>query len=144
MGNFLYDTLSACTLLQSVMSQQQQLSKLWNCTQISQNLTFHENISSLYFYTEVHVHVPFMYMYIGCSLVISQILAEFRPERATYKTMHHSFSLLSKFAKNFTVGFLNLLSTYTIHIVVWGNFPLNVSYIEFLASGAASHRKAIK
>ena len=30
---------------------------------------------------------------------------------------------LSKFAQNFTVGFLKLLSTHPIHIVVWGNFP---------------------
>ena len=29
---------------------------------------------------------------------------------------------LSKFAQNFTVGFLKLLSTHPIHIVVWGNF----------------------
>ena len=28
----------------------------------------------------------------SCSLVISHILAEFRPERATYKTLHNQFS----------------------------------------------------
>ena len=28
--------------------------------------------------------------------------------------------------KMFTVGFLKLLSTHPIHIVVWGNFPFNV------------------
>ena len=30
---------------------------------------------------------------------------------------------LSKFASNFTVGFLKFLSTHPIHIVVWENFP---------------------
>ena len=32
---------------------------------------------------------------------------------------------LSKSAQTFTVGFLKLLSTLPIHIVVWGNFPFN-------------------
>ena len=30
---------------------------------------------------------------------------------------------LSEFAQNFIVGFLKLLATHPIHIVVWGNFP---------------------
>ena len=30
---------------------------------------------------------------------------------------------LSKSAQTFTVGFVKLLSTHPIHIVVWGNFP---------------------
>ena len=34
---------------------------------------------------------------------------------------------LSKFAQNFTVGFLKVLSTHPIHIVVWGNFPFNMA-----------------
>ena len=34
-----------------------------------------------------------------------------------------------KFAQTFTVGFLKLLSTHPIHIVVWGNFPFNYSEI---------------
>ena len=63
----------------------------------------------------------------NCSLVILQILAEFRLERAAYKTLHHFFLLngLSNFAQNVTVGFLKLLSTHPIiiYIVVWGNFP---------------------
>ena len=37
----------------------------------------------------------------ACSLVISQILSEFRLEGATYKTLNNQ---LSKFAQNFTVG----------------------------------------
>ena len=37
---------------------------------------------------------------------------------------------LSKSAQNFTVGFLKLLSTHPIHIVVWGNFPFNEFYRE--------------
>ena len=59
----------------------------------------------------------------SCSLVISQILAEFRPERATYKTLHKFIILigLSKFAKKFTVCFLKLLFTHPISMVVWGN-----------------------
>ena len=28
-------------------------------------------------------------------------------------------------AQTFTVGFVKLLSTHPIHIVVWGNFPFN-------------------
>ena len=32
---------------------------------------------------------------------------------------------LSKSAQTFTVGFVKLLSTHPIHIVVWGNFPFN-------------------
>ena len=64
----------------------------------------------------------------SCPLVISHILAEFHLERATYKTLHNYFSDngLSNFAQNFTVGFLNLLSTYPIHIVVWGNVPFKL------------------
>ena len=52
----------------------------------------------------------------------SHILAEFHPERATYTTLHNHFGL-SKSAQTFTVGFVKLLSTHPIHIVVWGNFP---------------------
>ena len=59
-------------------------------------------------------------------LVVSQILAEFRPERATY-TFNDMNWFPSKFAQNLTVGFLKLLSTHPIHIVVWGNFPFNVT-----------------
>ena len=57
--------------------------------------------------------------------MISHILAEFHPERATYTTFHNHFSYfgLSKPAQTFTVGFVKLLSTHPIHIVVWGNFP---------------------
>ena len=43
---------------------------------------------------------------------------------------------LSKCAQHFTVGFLKLLSTHPIHIVVWGNFPFkeqqDVSYCAAL------------
>ena len=35
------------------------------------------------------------------------------------------FNGLSKFAQNFTVGFLNWLSTHQTYIVVLGNFPFN-------------------
>ena len=64
----------------------------------------------------------------SCPLVISHILAEFHPERATYTTLHNQSLLLnglSKSAQTFTVGFVKLLSTLPIHIVVWGNFPFN-------------------
>ena len=44
----------------------------------------------------------------SCPLVISHILA----------------NELSKSAQTFTVGFVKLLSTHPIHIVVWGNFPI--------------------
>ena len=47
--------------------------------------------------------------------MISHVLAEFHPERATYTTLHNHFSYkingLSKSAQTFTVGFLKLLST---------------------------------
>ena len=33
---------------------------------------------------------------------------------------------LSKSAQTFTVGFVKLLSTHPIRIVVWGNFPFNI------------------
>ena len=55
--------------------------------------------------------------------MISHILAEFHPERATYTTLHNHFSGLSKSAHTFTVGFIKLLTTHPNHIVVWGNFP---------------------
>ena len=62
-----------------------------------------------------------------CPLVISHILAEFHPERVTYTTCLLAWSLLlnglSKSAQTCTVGFVKLLSTHPIHIVVWGNFP---------------------
>ena len=42
-------------------------------------------------------------------------------------THNFAYSLLlnglSKSAQTFTVGFVKLLSTHPIHIVVWGNFP---------------------
>ena len=63
----------------------------------------------------------------SCPLVISHILAEFHPERATSTTLHNHLELLnglSNSAQTFTVGFVKLLSTHPIHIVVWGNFPL--------------------
>ena len=69
----------------------------------------------------------------SCPIVISHILAEFHPERATYKTLYSNFSLngLSKSAQTFIDGFLKLLSTHPIHIVVWGNFPFNLFQILF-------------
>ena len=66
-------------------------------------------------------------------LVISHILAEFHPERATYTTLHNHFS---KSAQTFTVGFVKLLSTHTIHIVAWGNFPFNNQCTFFSPAGA--------
>ena len=63
-----------------------------------------------------------------CPLVISHILAECHPEMATYTTLHNHFSFgLSKSAQTFTVGFVKLPSTHSIHIVVWGNFPFNIT-----------------
>ena len=56
----------------------------------------------------------------------------------------HNFALslllngLSKSAQTFTVGFVKLLSTHPIHIVVWGNFPFKIfrhnynSYVCFM------------
>ena len=64
----------------------------------------------------------------SCPLVISHILAEFHPERATYTTLQ-----LSKSAQTFTVGFVKLLSTHPIHIVVWGNFPFKEIATEYQA-----------
>ena len=61
----------------------------------------------------------------SCPLVISHILAEFHPEMATYTTLHNHFCLMdykSKSAQTFTVGFVKLPSTHSIHIVVWGNY----------------------
>ena len=52
----------------------------------------------------------------SCPLVMSHILAEFHPERATYTTY-----------TTVTVGFVNLLSTRPIHIVVWENFPFKMN-----------------
>ena len=37
---------------------------------------------------------------------------------------------LSKFAQNVTVGFLKLLSTHPIHIVVWVNFPFKLFHLR--------------
>ena len=71
----------------------------------------------------------------SCPLVISHILAEFHPEWATYTTLHNHFSLingLSKSAQTITVGFVKLLSSHPIHIVVWGNFPFNLSLIMLI------------
>ena len=55
----------------------------------------------------------------SCSLMVSQILAEFRTERATCKTLHNLFSEMDypNLLKNLTVGFLKLLSTHTISIL---------------------------
>ena len=50
--------------------------------------------------------------------MVSDILAEFRPQSVTYKTLHVILYGLSKFAQNFTAELLKLLSTYTIHFVV--------------------------
>ena len=50
-------------------------------------------------------------------------------QTSIYRGRHTQFCIVSslnrssKFAQNFTVGFLHLLSTHPIHIVVWGNFP---------------------
>ena len=71
----------------------------------------------------------------SCPVVISHILAEFHPERATYTTLHNHFNLLnglSKSAQTFTVGFVKLLSTHPIHIVVWGNFPFKLDICHCL------------
>ena len=75
-----------------------------------QNFTFHENVSSLFFYTLGLLGLRWMCMHLerkikkcwksihctksmeSCSLVISHILAEFHPEWATYTTLHNHFS----------------------------------------------------
>ena len=63
-----------------------------------------------------------------CSLMVSQIPADFCPERATCKTFYNwllvIFNGLSKFARNFTARSLKLISTHPIHIVHWRNFPI--------------------
>ena len=64
----------------------------------------------------------------SCPLVISHILAEFHPEKATYTTLHNHLNGLSKSAQNFYDGFLKLLSIPTpIHIVVWGQRNINIA-----------------
>ena len=47
-----------------------------------------------------------------CPLVISHILAEFHPERATYTTLHNHFSLMDypHSAQTFTDGFVKFYS----------------------------------
>ena len=62
----------------------------------------------------------------SCPLVISHILAEFYPERTTYTTLHNKKKLIIslKSAQTFTVGFVKLLSTHPIHIVVLGKVHL--------------------
>ena len=61
----------------------------------------------------------------SCPLVISHILAEFHPERATYTTLHALLlNGLSKSAQTFTVGFVKLLSTHPIQICCLGKLPL--------------------
>ena len=39
---------------------------------------------------------------------------------------------LSKSAQTFTVGFVKLLPTHPIHIVVWGNFPFNWPFMQLM------------
>ena len=64
----------------------------------------------------------------SCSLVVSHILAELRPERATYKTLD-LLNGLSKFAQNFTVGFLKLLSTHQ-STLLFGEPPLYIKALN--------------
>ena len=68
----------------------------------------------------------------SCPLVKSHILAELHPERATYTTLHNHFSLMDypNLLKLLLLGLYNCLSTHSIHIVVWGNFPFKVLPIE--------------
>ena len=57
----------------------------------------------------------------SCPLVVSQILAEFCPERVTYTALQNGlFFNGSNFAQNFTDGFLKLFSTHPIHIACLG------------------------
>ena len=148
--NFLYVALSGGTLLISVMSKQynclMELYFSWKCIFLL-ILYLYFILIFRYVRAEMNVHA-FMneldqkdYWYPrkienfenlctksmeSCPLVISHILAEFHPERAAYTTLHNHFSYgLSKSAQTFTVGFVKLLSTHPIHIVVWGNFPFN-------------------
>ena len=114
--NFLYAALSGGTLLYSLPCHRRARMEHSTCT--SHNFTSrHENISSLYsivwLVRAIMIVRAFLIEidqpdYIGikttknancenlwtksmesCSLVASQILAEFRPERATYKTLHN-------------------------------------------------------
>ena len=60
----------------------------------------------------------------SCDITDSE--SELHPERATYQTLHTKFWVngLSKFAQNFTVRFLRLLSTApNSTLLYWGNFP---------------------
>ena len=125
------------------------------------NFAFHENVSSLYFYT---------YRYVRAKMIVHAFMIELDqlhysyPRKlnklwnSMYKVNGELFSCditdygrvpsregdiqhfaqlvllngLSKFASNFTVGFLKFLSTHPIHIVVWGNFPFNINFPTFI------------
>ena len=59
----------------------------------------------------------------SCPLVISYILAEFHPERATYTTLHNHYVLngLSKSAETFTVGFVKSCFLLTQSALLFGD-----------------------
>ena len=60
----------------------------------------------------------------SCSLVISQILAEFRLERVTYKTLRSLKRIIKICLKFYCWVSKNcFLLMHPIHIIVWGNFP---------------------
>ena len=81
--------------------------------------------------------------------MISQILAEFHVERATYKTLHYFFFFfygLSKFAtKNLLLGFKTCFLLTQSTLLFWGTSPLIIIIqfdIGFNQSGCNSSVKS--
>ena len=68
----------------------------------------------------------------SCSLVISQILAEFRPERATYKALQinkFSSKWIIQICSNLDCCFYKIASTHPIHSCLGGNSEKKISRV---------------
>ena len=95
----------------------------WMCMHLWMNLIkrttdIQENLKIVKIYVQSQWRVVLLWYHIFCRV----------PSREG--DIHNfAYSLLlnglSKSAQTFTVGFVKLLSTHPIHIVVWGNFPFN-------------------
>ena len=131
---FVYVALSGGTLLISVISQQNNcLMELYtNCYKI---LLFMKINFPSSFIPRYVIGLRWMCMYLWMNLIKRTIDIQEKLEivkiyinvQSQWRVVLLWYHILSKSAQTFTVGFVKLLSTHPIHIVVWGNFLFNIS-----------------
>ena len=108
----------------------------------------YHGLSKLYQYIYIYIYIPLFVLFLKVWTNLDNLIKSYNfskfwliskwrefPCKITYSDIVPSRGATSTtLHKHLTVGFLKLLSTHPIHIVVWRNFPYNMITCRFKES----------